>query len=255
MPQLQSAPRPTPRSLRIQGDFFDYQQNGFDGIGNLTSFTDANGTVTYFYDPVNNLTKLTGPGGSPVVKFTVTEDNLRTTTMFPSGVGDSTATAYDQANRPCLIVTAPSANIPTPLTCSSSVSGALTSYSYNYQDPSSHADNSRIQSVTNNVTDTTTSYQYRPNGELCWAYTGTSDQGCLNPPAGATSYGADPAGNINTVTQNGSTTSPASATASPTPTTPSIRPPVSPRPAAPSSPSATSARARSSCPRPGRTRW
>ena len=89
-------------------------QYGFDGIGNLTSFTDANGTVTYFYDPVNNLTKLTGPGGSPVVKFTVTEDNLRTTTMFPSGVGDSTATAYDQANRPCLIVTAPFGQHPHP---------------------------------------------------------------------------------------------------------------------------------------------
>jgi RHS repeat-associated protein len=180
-------------------------QYGFDGAGNLTSFTDANGTVSYFYDPANNLTKLTGPGGTPVVKFTATEDNQRTSTTFPASAG-ATATAYDKANRPCLIVTAPSASIPSPLTCTSAVTGALTSYSYNYQDPSSHADTSRIQAVTNNVTGKTTSYQYRPNGELCWAYTGTSDQGCLNPPAGATSYGADPAGNINTVTANGSTT-------------------------------------------------
>jgi RHS repeat-associated protein len=180
---------------------------GFDGVGNLTSFTDANGTVTYAYDPANNLTKLTSPGGSPVVTFTVTNDNLRKSTVFPSGVGDTLATAYDQANRPCLVVAAPSANIPSPLTCSSAVPGALTSYSYSYQNSSSGTDTNRIQSVTDNVTGKTTTYKYWVNQELCWAYAGTSTAGCSSPPTGATSYNYDPAGNITSVTENGSTTS------------------------------------------------
>lgn len=179
---------------------------GFDGIGNLTSFTDANGTVSYFYDPANNLTKLTGPGGTPVVTFTATNDNLRNSTAFPASVGVSTATAYDQANRPCLIVAAPAGNIPSPLKCSSTVSGALTSYSYNYQDSSSGTDTSRIQSVTNNVTGKTTMYHYSADGELCWAYVGSSSNTCPNPPSGATGYNYDPAGNITSVTENGSTT-------------------------------------------------
>jgi RHS repeat-associated protein len=181
-------------------------QYGFDGIGNLTSFTDDNGQVSYFYDPANNLTKLTGPGGTPVINFAVSNDNLRTSATFPSSVGVTTAAAYDKANRPCLIVAAPTANIPSPLTCSSTVSGALTSYTYSYQDPGSGSDTSRIQSVTNNVTGKTTMYHYSADGELCWAYVGTSTNTCPNPPAGATGYNYDPAGNITSVTENGSTT-------------------------------------------------
>jgi RHS repeat-associated protein len=183
-------------------------QYGFDGVGNLSSFTDANGQVSYFYDPANNLTKLTGPGGAPVVKFTVSNDNLRTSATFPSSVGVTNAAAYDHANRPCLIVAAPTANIPSPLTCDpKTVSGALTSYSYSYsyQDPGSGSDANRIQSVTNNITGKTTMYHYSADGELCWAYVGTSTNTCPNPPTGATGYNYDPAGNITSMTQNGST--------------------------------------------------
>ncbi len=188
-------------SKAVSGTTVSY---GFDAIGNLTSFTDANGTVSYFYDPANNPTKVTGPAGSPVITFALTNDNERKSTVFPSGVGDTTATAYDQATRPYLIVTAPNANIPSPLTCTSSVSGALASYSYNYQNTNG-VDTNRIQSVTNNVTGTTTTYRYTADGELCYAYAGSTTAACGSPPAGATSYTVDSAGNITSVTAGGST--------------------------------------------------
>jgi RHS repeat-associated protein len=52
---------------------------------------------------------------------------------------------------------------------------------------------------------TTTSYAYNAGNQLCWAYTGTTTNGCASPPAGATSYTYDANGHGNE-TAAGSTT-------------------------------------------------
>jgi RHS repeat-associated protein len=42
---------------------------------------------------------------------------------------------------------------------------------------------------------TVTTYKYDDANELCWRYTGTSNNACTSPPSGATTFGYDTAGN------------------------------------------------------------
>lgn len=65
----------------------------YDKVGNLTSYTDSQGTVGYAYDDANQLTSITEPGGSctttPTTKcisYTYDSNAALATTTFPGGV-------------------------------------------------------------------------------------------------------------------------------------------------------------------------
>jgi RHS repeat-associated protein len=69
----------------------------YDGVGNLTSFCDAGGTVTYdTYDAANRLTKMTDLNGK-VLHFGYNNNDQRTSITFPSATGVIETIGYDGA--------------------------------------------------------------------------------------------------------------------------------------------------------------
>jgi YD repeat-containing protein len=64
-------------------------------------------------------------------------------------------------------------------------------YAYTYD----KAGNRLSKTRTTPSATTTTLYAYNAADQLCWRYTGSSASGCGTPPAGATTYGYDAAGN------------------------------------------------------------
>jgi YD repeat-containing protein len=83
-------------------------QYGYDDSSNLTSFTDAGGTVNYTYDDDDMLSKLAEPGGSCTgttslcTMFGYNARNDRTTTSYPNGV--TITTGWDDDDKPSSIV-------------------------------------------------------------------------------------------------------------------------------------------------------
>jgi RHS repeat-associated protein len=74
------------------------------------------------------------------------------------------------------------------LTAASVSSGTGTSYSYSYD--------SDGNLLTKTAGSASTTYAYNGGDELCWAYSGTSTNGCSSAPTGATTYSFDLAGNL-----------------------------------------------------------
>jgi len=150
----------------------------YDKVGNLTSLTDGRGTTSYAYDPVNNLTKLTeGAGSHNVEVFKYNSDNKRTdtydaatgytldgnniVTSNPSGFAAHLASGFNSANKLTSLKTSRS----------SSDSNLVQNLSYSYANSAGKDTNTR-QSVTDNLTGKTTTYNYDSTGRLHEAATG-----------------------------------------------------------------------------------
>lgn len=56
----------------------------YDDVGNLTKLTDPGGNVVYHYDTVNNMDWMDEPGGQRTT-FTYNENNERKTIAYPTG--------------------------------------------------------------------------------------------------------------------------------------------------------------------------
>jgi len=156
----------------------------YDGVGNLTSFTDGGGTVTYAYTAVNLLQTLTEPGG---FQTTFTHDDMyrRTGTAYPNGV--TLAQAYDNAGRLTSIV-------------GKQGTTTLTSFAYTYQNAAG-ADTGLRQRVTDQDGNTT-SYGYDVLNRLTGAQ--TKDSG--GAVTATYAYAYDGANNRTGQTINGATT-------------------------------------------------
>ena len=81
---------------------------GYDGAGNLTSYADGNGTVTYAYDVANQLLSIKEPGGScptsgppapnsKCITFSYNTNGAETSRVFPGGARQDTT--YDVSGR------------------------------------------------------------------------------------------------------------------------------------------------------------
>jgi RHS repeat-associated protein len=153
----------------------------YDGVGNLTGFTDGGGAVAYAYNAVNLLQTLTEPGG---FQTTFTHDDLyhRTGTAYPNGV--TLAQAYDNAGRLTSIV-------------GKQGTTTLTSFAYTYQNATG-ADTGLRQRVTDQDGNTT-SYGYDVLNRLTGAQT-------TGPSPASYAYAYDGANNRTGQTVNGATT-------------------------------------------------
>jgi len=160
------------KSLPGSGGPFTYS---YDGVGNLTSLQDAGGTVGYHYNAVNLLDTLTEPNNAQTT-FAYDPTGNRTGTSYPNGV---TLTAgYDASGRLMSIAGAKGGT-------------ALTGFGYSYAQGAN--DTSLRQSMTNSVTNVTTTYTYDAVNRLL---------GAVNP-AQNNQYSYDGVGNRLTATLNG----------------------------------------------------
>ena len=74
----------------------------YDATNNLTSLTDAGGTVTYGYDNLNNMTSLTQPtstGGTETLTFGYDVNGRRISIGYPSSLATLTNITYDKGGR------------------------------------------------------------------------------------------------------------------------------------------------------------
>jgi RHS repeat-associated protein len=125
----------------------------YDAGGNLTSFTDAGGTVAYVYNGVNNVTQIIEPGASPIV-LDYHDDHLRKRISYPNGVSqcfwfdfsDRIEFAWSQRSTDC------TKQNPTP-------PPRITDYTYTYERPGTQIDTGLIQTVSDQVGNATT-YSY-----------------------------------------------------------------------------------------------
>jgi len=93
-----------------------HQDLVYDTVGNLTSFTDGQGAVSYGYDAGNELVSASEPGGdcttNPGVnctRFGYDRNGARTSTTYPGGTVQNTT--VDNSGRPTrIIATGPGAN-------------------------------------------------------------------------------------------------------------------------------------------------
>jgi RHS repeat-associated protein len=154
----------------------------YDGVGNLTGFADGGGAVGYAYNAVNLLQTLTEPGGFQTT-FTYDDMYHRTGTAYPNGV--AMTQAYDNAGRLTSIV-------------GKNAGGAtLTSFTYTYQNATG-ADTALRQRVTDQDGNTTT-YGYDALNRLTGAQT-------TGPSPASYAYAYDGANNRTGQTVNGATT-------------------------------------------------
>jgi len=167
--------RQTQKTLPGSGGPFTY---AYDGVGNLTSLQDAGGTVAYHYTAVNLLDTLTEPNSAQTT-FAYDNTGNRTGSTYPNGV---TLTAgYDASGRLTNIAGAKGGT-------------ALTGFGYSYAQGAN--DTSLRQSMTNSVTNVTTTYSYDAVNRLLGAVNRAQNN----------QYSYDGVGNRLTATLNGTST-------------------------------------------------
>jgi len=159
----------------------------YDAAKNLTSKTypSANGYVsTLAYDDADRLTSVTNAkSGTTLSSFSFGSldgvGNPRSLSAYLNGATTTTNYTYDNLDR---------------LTGACNFTGCsgqgLTGLGYTY-DPVGD----RLTQITFGSPNVTTTYAYNPDDKLCWAYVGTSSNGCSSPPAGATIYTFEANGN------------------------------------------------------------
>lgn len=169
----------------------------FDYSGLLTATaqivkTFPGGTTTTSLDAAGRTTKVTNKAGSAIV-------SRSTYTLYPNGDPQSIAVtnngfsganpavetqsyiydASDRLSQVCYDASGSSA-------CTSSgsaVLGGITKLNYTYDGAGDI-----LTKQVSGTTPSTTTYAYTPDEQICWSYAGTSANGCLSPPGGATSY-------------------------------------------------------------------
>lgn len=190
------------------------QTYAYDNVGNITSYTDANGKVAYGYDAANELTSIVEPGGSCTsgttapaassgcVKYAYDANGDQTMETLPGGA--KVATTHDLSGR-AVQITGTATGTTTP-----SVS---IGYSYGGSSTASSAsDRTSIQSRTSTMEQgvaagAVTKYTYDDLGRMTKA---AETSGTTN--TATWSYGYDNAGNRTSQTTSGSTVTAASMT-------------------------------------------
>ncbi|MGA8014861.1 MAG: RHS repeat-associated core domain-containing protein, partial [Candidatus Dormiibacterota bacterium] len=155
---------------------------GYDANGDRTLITFPGGaTQTTTFDNDGDLTSVVGKSstGTTLTSFAYTYANgandtplVQTRTENDAVASNTYTYSYSSLN---------------DLTAAAVTSGSGSSYSYSYD-----ADGNML---TKTAGLTTTTYAYNAGDELCWAYTGTSSNGCSSAPTGATTYSFDADGN------------------------------------------------------------
>jgi RHS repeat-associated protein len=212
---------------------------GYDRASNLTSLTDAGGTVSYTYDAINRQATVQEPGASSAIDYDhidttgdsdpLTPDHaIKRVVTLPNGV--ATTSILDPADR--LLRTESKTSGGTVLqrfayqytnatskqtllrSRETDKDGATVDYDYDQLDRLISAANSSgddfaytYDSASNIGTKivnggTPTKYKYNEANQLCWRHNTTADIssiGCGSPPSGATSYSNDADGNELTV--------------------------------------------------------
>jgi RHS repeat-associated protein len=131
----------------------------YDAAGNVATYADAGGTVTYGYNNANQLTSLAEPGGSCTgtvslcTTFGVNNNGARTTTTYPGST--VLTTTLDNSGRPTEIKT---------------VNGATTisDFTYSYA-PGGTGDSGVVQKRVDVKNTLTTTYSYDSKDELTGA--------------------------------------------------------------------------------------
>ncbi len=170
-----------------------HQDLVYDTVGNLTSFTDGQGAVSYGYDAGNELVNVSEPGGTcsttpgtGCTRFGYNANGARTSTAYPGGTVQNTT--VDPSGRPLRITAAgPGAN-------GAGTGTVFSDLGYSYTTGS--ADRSLLQTRTNTVAEgapngSTTAYTYDSLNRLTTAAENLPGGG-LNA---AWSYAYDGAGN------------------------------------------------------------
>jgi RHS repeat-associated protein len=170
-----------------------------DPAGNLASYCDQSGTVSYVYDADNHNTGVADPGGSctpgavtqPCTTFTYSPTGKRTGVAYPTTTGVTATIGYDNAGNETSILTKKAATTLVNLTYSYTTAAAPT------------ADTALRQTVTDHVAGTTTTYGYNTQNELtCAATSATATCSSLGY-----TYGYDSDGNMTSSTYNATPTS------------------------------------------------
>ncbi|MCA1684083.1 MAG: hypothetical protein LC708_03020, partial [Actinobacteria bacterium] len=76
----------------------------YDEVGNLATYCDAGGTVTYRYDADNDVTTVAEPGATASTTYSYTPDHQRASTAYPGGVRQDFG--YDASGRVASVTTA-----------------------------------------------------------------------------------------------------------------------------------------------------
>jgi RHS repeat-associated protein len=176
-----------------------------DGVGNLLSYSDSDGTVTYRYDAANQLTSITEPGGacpasgapapgSGCTQFSYDRNGAETARIFPGGARQDTT--RDNAER------------PTRISAKNAAGTVISDIGYSYTaagGTGATADRTLVQRRTHHkeagiAAGAVTSYGYDSLGRLTAA---TERTGATTAASWAYTY--DKAGNRLTQTRTGTT--------------------------------------------------
>ncbi|HZU11738.1 MAG TPA: DNRLRE domain-containing protein [Chloroflexota bacterium] len=160
---------------------------GFDGVGNLTSETDAGGQVSYAYNADDTLHSLTDPAGT--TNFGYDADQQRTSIQFPNGITESMS--YDGAGD------------LTKIAATGCTTGTCPSSTYTYTTSSGQA--TSLRHCVTNAAGTITQYNYDLSNRLSsvWTVGSCGATSALTTPY---SYTYDANGNITQTVVNGTTT-------------------------------------------------
>lgn len=170
----------------------------YDVNGNVLTYTDAGGAITYRYDNANRLTFMAEPGGScsttpafpnttKCIKFDYDPTGIRTKTTFPSNFTNTMT--YDTSNRMISVTGRLGAAAP------------LVSRTYSWNTAVAGADTGLIQKTTDQ-TGAYTTYSYDNQTRLTEASTFTA--GAV--ATGTSTWTWDPNGNRTQQTVNGAVT-------------------------------------------------
>ncbi len=178
------------------GTTFDYT---YDGVGNLKTLKDPSSATptSYDYTNVNLVSKITEPNAAQTT-FTYDKSGNRISTVYPNGVKQYVA--YEASSRICNVV-GTTTTLGSPLTCTQTVSGAITRFAYDYKDTS--GSDSLMRRKLTDKDDNVTTYSYDVINRLTEAQTKNSGGTVTDTRA----YLYDGTGNLTRQTINGSATS------------------------------------------------
>jgi YD repeat-containing protein len=157
----------------------------YDGVGNILTQTDSGGTVVYTYTPDDQTATVTDRQGN-LTTLSYDKDGNETSVAYASGVTQQTA--YDAAGD----ITKVWATDPS--------NAILTSFTYNYVNPSTAQQDIVPYSVTD-ASGNVTSYQYDANYQLTSAVTKDSS----GTQTASYAYAYTPDGQVSSTTTNGTT--------------------------------------------------
>ena len=210
--------RRTSETFPAYTDTYTYNLNS-----QLATLTDPSGTTTYSYDELDRVRQITDPQSAQVAySYTDTTNPRSQTITFPASSMTQT-TEYDLAGKPTHIYVKSGTTerlrrdytygtAGTQISSVTDETGAHTDYTYGQDgelktaktytaggtlttDRSYSYDKATNRLTTTTAGSGTTTYTYNTDNQLCWRYSGTSNNTCASAPSGAQGYTYDKNGN------------------------------------------------------------